>query len=220
MTSTPTQVGLGGLPRHQTGLTLIEMLVAMVILGFVMTLVSEVVFQVSQVARAADAVTRGSSARWGSGWSATALFANLLAPEETGDDPVLTGSSRRVVGFSSQPLDGGERGIERFELELRPAADNARTTEMVATSNGLRGERKDPAVVAIYPGRAEFSFIDLAGQAQFTWPALARNEKNIESLPQAVMVKDADTGNLLMWYGFQGEITKPKPATNLLDIRQ
>ncbi len=189
----------------------------MVILGFVMTLVAEVVFQVSQVARAADSVTRGSSARWGSGWSASTLFANLLAPVETGDDPVLTGTSRRVVGFSSQPLDGGELGIEQFELELRPAADKSRSTEMVAIVSGARRERREPAVVAVYPGRAEFSFIDLSGQAQFAWPPLARNEKNIESLPQAVAVRDADTGKLLMWYGFQGEITKPKPSSNLLD---
>ncbi len=193
------------------------MLVAMVILGFVMTLVAEVVFQVSQVARAADSVTRGSSARWGSGWSASTLFANMLAPEETGDDPVLTGTSRRVSGFSSQPLDGGDQGIEPFELELRPATDASRRTELMMLTGAARRERREPAVVAVYPGRAEFSFIDLSGQAQFVWPPLARNEKNIESLPQAVAVRDADTGQLLMWYGFQGEIVKPKPPVSLLD---
>lgn len=207
--------------RHQQGLTLVEMLVAMVILGFVMTLVAEVVFQVSQVARAADSVTRGSSARWGSGWSANTLFANLLAPEESGDDPVLTGSSRRVVGFSSQPLDGSDRGIEQFEIELRPAADNSRSTEMVARAGPRRRDPGEPGVIAIYPGRAEFSFVDLSGQVQATWPPLARNEKNIESLPQAIVVRDADSGNLLMWYGFQGEITRPRPSTDLIDgIRQ
>lgn len=215
MTLRPTSDPLRPATHRQAGLTLVEMLVAMVILGFVMTLVSEVVFQVSQVARAADAVTRGSSARWSGGWSAGSLFANLLIPEDNSDDPVLTGSSRQVTGYTSQPLDGGERGIERFQLELRPSGDDTRSTDMVSVPITGREVRREPAVVAVFPGRAEFAFIDLAGQSQFTWPPLARSEKSIESLPQAIVVKDADSGKLLMWYGFQGEITKRKPALDM-----
>ncbi len=204
--------------RAQRGLTLVEMLVAMVILGFVMTLVSEVVFQVSQVARAADAATRGTAARWGSGWSASGLIANLLAPPEIGDDPPFTGSNQQITGFTSQPLDGSDRGIERFELELRGSGDGSRNTELQALASRPGRISREAAVVAVFPGRAEFRFVDQAGQAQLVWPAPTRSEQDDEALPQAVIVRDADSGKTLMWYGFQGEPSKPEPAVSLFNI--
>ena len=199
---------------REAGLTLVEMLVAMVILGFVMALVSEVVYQVSQVARAADAVSRGSATRWATGWSVNGLFANLLAPEEAGDDPVLVGTTRRISGYTAQPLDGSDRGIQPFELELRADPNGSKATELVSV--GSLGARTSSvaAVVAQFPGRAEFMFLDHAGISQSAWPPLARSDQAVEALPEAVIVRDPDSGRLMMWYGFQGEINKPRRSTN------
>ncbi len=201
--------------RAQTGLTLVEMLVAMVILGFIMTLVAEVVFQVSQVARAADSVTRGSAARWGSGWSANSLFANLLAPQEGSDDPPLTGSTRQITGFTSQPLDGSDLGIEKFELELRFSSNGEPSTRLISLGNPDSRANSEGDVVALYPGRAEFAYLDHSGRIQYSWPALTRTGQEVGDLPEAVMVRDVESGKLLMWYGFQGEIIKPKIAVDL-----
>lgn len=219
MTRSRVRSALPAWGRDQRGLTLVELLVALILLGFIMTLVAEVVTQVSQVARAADAVTRGSSARWATGWSVAPLFANLLVPEEVGEDPVLTGSTSRITGYSSLPLDGSELGIQRFELELRPVAPGTRD-RLVGTELRMRSaldarDRSDASVVAVYPGRAEFAYVDVAGQLHPMWPLLARRDSDSPAIPKAIAVRDADSGGMLMWYGFEGETQKPKPAFDL-----
>ena len=193
----------------QAGLTLVELLVSMVILGFVMTLVSEAVFQVAQIARAADATTRGLSARWGAGWSASGLFANLLAPEEPADKPPMVGSPTQVTGYTAQPMNGGDTGIEPFELQLSPASSTRPgelpTTELTVITPGDNRRSSSSQVVASFPGRAEFAYIDRSGTTLPVWPPLTRNEAAPEDLPRVVMVRDAASGQVLMWYGFQGE---------------
>ena len=196
-------------PRSQAGLTLVELLVSMVILGFVMTLVSEAVFQVSQIARAADATTRGLGARWGAGWSASGVFANLLAPEEPADKPPMVGSSTRVTGFTARPMNGGDTGIEAFELQLGPAQGirpgDPPSTDLLMITPGDNRRSEASQVVASFPGRAEFAFVDRSGATLPIWPPLTRNELAPEDLPRVVMVRDAGNGQVLMWYGFQGE---------------
>jgi general secretion pathway protein J len=195
--------------RSQAGLTLVELLVSMVILSFVMTLVSEAVYQVSQIARAADATTRGLGARWGAGWSASGVFANLLAPEEPSDKPPMVGSSTRVAGFTARPLSGGDTGIEPFELQLGPAQNNrpgdALTTDLIMTLPGDNRRAASTQVVASFPGRAEFAYVDRSGLTLPVWPPLTRNELAPEDLPRVVMVREAGSGQVLMWYGFLGE---------------
>lgn len=209
----------GDRPTRQHGLTLVEMLVAMVILGFMMALVSEVVFQVSQVARTADSVSRGALARFHTGWSAEGLLSNLLAPEEAGDNPSLTGTASRLSGFSALPLDGSEVGIQPFELELKPAATEAKATELWATSRPAGAARAEPVVIARFARRAEFAFADRQGALLSAWPPLADNANEAGALPRAVAVRDADSGALLMWYAFQGEVLKARPIINPFEPR-
>lgn len=224
MSMSARRLGLMSRGRPQRGLTLVELLVALILLGFIMTLVAEVVTQVSQVARAADAVTRGSSTRWGTGWSAGPLFANLLVPEEVDASAVLTGSTSRITGYSSRPLDGSELGIQRFDLELRPAPPGARDrlggTELRMRSAFGMPDQKDGAVVAVYPGRAEFAFVDVSGQLHPMWPLLTRRDSDGPVIPQAIVVKDADSGTWLMWYGFEGETEKARPSLDFFGSKR
>lgn len=206
-------------PAGERGLTLVEMLVAMVILGFMMALVSEVVFQVSQVARTADSVSRGALVRFQNGWSAEGLLANLLAPEEAGDNPSLSGSPDRLSGYSAVPLDGNESGIQPFELELRPSPEDARATELWSMGRWAGEVRADSVVIARFKGRAEFTFANRQGDLLPIWPPLAADSDERIGLPRAVAVRDADTGALLMWYAFEGEVLKARPAFNPFETK-
>lgn len=201
--------------QRQRGLTLVELLVSMVILGFVMALVSEAVFQVSQVARAASATTQALGARWASGWSISGLLANLVAPELPAAEPVMQGSPTRLAGYSTLPVEG-IGGIRNFELMMRTdPADPGRTAVMwsgvVAPGSGPAAE---PAVVASLPGRTEFAFLRRNGELIGEWPPLTRSERDAEDLPRAVLIREAGTGRHLMWYDCPGEPTRPKPITN------
>lgn len=194
----------------QRGFTLVELLVALVILGFVMTLVSEAIFQVAQITRVADATTRGLTSRWGAGWSASGLFANLAIPEES-KAPALEGTASRISGFSTQPLDGGTTGLQRFEIELRATSEGPRATEMVTLARDGSSVRGTASVVAVFAGRAEFAYVDRAGKIVPVWPGITRKELDAEELPRAIVVRETGSGNVLMWYPFLGETARLPP---------
>lgn len=195
------------------GFTLVEVLVSLVILGFVMSLVSEAVFQVAQIARAADANSRALASRWGAGWSASSLFANLLAPSLPRDEPVLTGDPARVSGYTSLPLDGGDTGITRFELMLQGDPDTSARTLLSAMPTAAAPGGARPTNVATFSGRAEFGYVDRQGAILDQWPPLTRTGFDPEDLPQAVVVREAGSGKTLMWYAFQGETIRPAAST-------
>lgn len=199
--------------QAQAGFTLVELLVSLVILGFVMSLVSEAVFQVAQIARAADANSRSLAARWGAGWSASSLFANLLAPGLPRQEPVLIGSPNRVSGYTSLPMDGGNTGITRFELSLAPDPQNDAQTILsrVPTTTEPGGARPTP--VGSFPGRAVFAYVDRQGKLLSDWPPTTRTGVDPEDLPKAVVVKDAATERSLIWYPFLGETIRPAGST-------
>jgi general secretion pathway protein J len=203
------------LPRPQQGLTLVEMLVSLVILGLVMLLVSETVKQVAQVARAADDTTRGFAERWAAGWSAGGLFANLVLPPETGEQAPFKGSAMHVEGYTARPLDAGESGMEAFALDLRFSESNARTSLMTQADAGSSTDATGAAAVAQFPGRAEFAFIDHQGQTLTTWPSMTRTGEAAEDLPRAVLIRDADTSALLMWFDFPGDYIRQRASPGL-----
>lgn len=196
---------------RQQGLTLVELLVAIVILGFVMTLVSETVFQVSHVARAADQTTRALTDRWASGWSLAALVANLVVPEES-KAPAFTGSERRIQGYTTAPLVHADTGVAPFTLELRPDEQQARTQLVALPQDEFAGER-EARVVASFPGAVEFSYVDGKGQRQLAWPPTGRPTQE-EELPRAVVVRERGNDRLVMWYPFQGEVARKQRGTN------
>ena len=190
----------------QRGLTLVELLVAIVLLGLVMTLVSQAMFQAAQIARAADDSTRTLTQRWAVGWGLAPLVANLVAPQEQ-KEPWFEGSAQRISGWSSAPISGGHTGVERFELSLRPDPDDSSRSLVISRASGFGAEVE---VVAVFPGRAEFEFIDRAGRSSLVWPPLTRDSApDAEQLPRAVVVRDARGDQVLMRYAFSGETARP-----------
>ncbi len=198
----------------QHGLTLVELLVSMVILGFVMLLVSETVKQVAQVARAADDTTRGFSQRWAGGWTASGLFANLVIPPEAGEQAAFKGDPKRVEGYTLKPLSGSDAGMAAFALELQPSADGART-ELTTLLDGDTGVNQRTAAVARFAGRAEFAYVDRLGRTQSAWPPVTRAGDTPEELPRVVVIRDVATSGILMWFDFPGEHVRQRSTPGL-----
>lgn len=196
--------------RRQSGLTLVELLVSMLILGFVLTLVSEAVFQVAQISRSAQAVTAQLSTRWSGGWAAAPMIANLVAPKEVPDDQVLAGESLRLAGYTTQPGGAENTGVRAFTLELRPARDASPRSDLVALDGDGFGTPTTESLIATFEGRVEFAYVDAAGQITPVWPAVTvAANRDVASLPSAVIVRERGSQQPLMWYGFQGETVRP-----------
>lgn len=198
--------------RQSRGLTLVELLVAMVIFSLVMTLVAQAVSQVGQVVRVADEASQALGTRWSRGSAVSMAFANLVAPVEAGDQPFV-GQPDSIEGSSSQPLEAPDVGVGALVLRLRPADERSAGTVLDAR---FGGGREDWRVVALFEGRAEFSYLNRVGQWVPQWPQLtSRPSLTPEQLPSAVMVRDAGSGRTLMAYPVFGSAKQQQqPATS------
>jgi prepilin-type N-terminal cleavage/methylation domain-containing protein len=201
---------------RRRGLTLVELLVALVLLGLVMTLVSQAMFQAARIARAADESTRTLGQRWSGGYGLSPVLANLVAPQEQ-KEPWFEGQAQRITGWSSAPISGADTGVERFEVSIRQDPDDGERSQLVNRPAGF-GARLD--VVAVFAARAEFAFVDRNGRSHPVWPPLATagvardaTAADAEQLPRAVVVRDSRSGDELLRYPFQGETSRPLGPT-------
>jgi general secretion pathway protein J len=212
--SQPSHPQLGPASKQMRGLTLVEMLVALVILGFMLTLVSQAVQQVSQLVRAAETTTRAITGGWAGAWSLQPTLSNLVWPVEKQDDG-FKGTPTRIEGFSNTPINGASVGLQPFTLELRRGTSAADQTEVWATSEGPRPGEPSAQLVARLDGRVAFAFADKSGTKSPVWPLLTRNAADAEeaTLPEAVMLLNLDNENLLMRFGFEGEKLRPRPPS-------
>jgi general secretion pathway protein J len=200
--------------RRQRGLTLVELLVSMLIMGFVLTLVSQAIFQVAQVARSAQEVGEDLAGRWAAGWAAAPVIANLVAPAETRIGEAFVGAPDRLAGYTTQPPFGTDAGVRRFVLELR-LGNSTPGSELVASEPGEFGRRVDEASIARFPVRTEFGYRDAGGNISPVWPAnTVRGGGEDPDLPSAVLVLERGTQRVLAWYGFQGETMRPRTPAN------
>lgn len=202
----------------QAGLTLVELLVAMVIMGFVLTLVSQAVFQVSLVTRSAQNATAELTGRWASGWTVSPVLANLVSPVEAPVGKSFEGGPDRLAGYTTLPVDGSQTGLKPFVLRLAPDADGPMGptgTAMLASSTRPDGSSPNESPVAGFNGRVEFAYMDGSGELHPQWPPLSVSATRVpEELPSAVAVRRPLGGELLMWYPFLGDTRRPpRPST-------
>lgn len=206
--------------REMRGLTLVELLVSMVILGFVMTLVSQAVWQVSQIVRVADDASRQLGGRWSQGWSLNMALSNVVAPVEGKSTP-FRGGLRSIEGYTNLPFLGEGAGVAPFELLLQPAeplADRRVASQMTNVlareSNGARA-----VPVAVLEGRVEFQFRTRRGQWVSDWPPPVETGMGPDLLPAAVMLRDAESGRLLMVYSIPASesFQRPPPPSPIGD---
>lgn len=194
-------------PLHRNrGLTLVELLVSMAILGFVMTLVSQAVFQVGHIVRVADESVIRLGERWKAGWALGPVMSNLVAPLEGGDRP-LTGSAVRLEGYSSASLRGDDLGVHPVVLLLRRGRQGG--TEMLYQVNGLALEQ---TVVARWPDRIEFRYRSVRGVETDQWPPWTRSERDAVLLPEAVQLVNPRSGEVAMAFGVPAPAERQLPS--------
>jgi general secretion pathway protein J len=199
------------------GLTLVEMLVGMVILGFMLTLVSQAVQQVSQLVRAAESTTRKITGAWAGAWALQPTLSNLVWPVEKLSDG-FKGGPDRIEGFTTAPISGAGEGVQAFTFELRRGALAPGHTEVWATWDTRQTQRTgEPStqLVGKLDALVQFAYVDQAGSASPAWPPLGSKPAQAEeaALPSAVLLRRLDDRRTVMWFGFEGEKLLPRPPS-------
>ena len=113
--------------KNQRGLTLIELLVTMVLLGFVVALMSGAFVQIAQMLRISSEHGNGFSGRWTQSRGLQDAVANML-PDPAYDIP-LVGSSARMTftTLALPPLADGVARLAKLILKTNAFAPDAQT---------------------------------------------------------------------------------------------
>ena len=162
----------------QSGLTLIELLVSLVILGFVVTIMSGAFFQVAQVVRVAEKVNGEFQPQWVRLNALTVLVANLALPADNLQP--FVGNSVGFEGFSLSLPQGDWGNVQAFSVKLVPAKQGSELT--VAASEGK------PLVVAAWSTPMVLEYLTLDGSVQSVWPPFG---KTVDLVPSGVVVRSA-----------------------------
>lgn len=166
-------------------MTLIELLVSLVILGFVVTIMSGAFFQVSQVVRIAESVNGQFQSQWVRSHALTDLIGNLVLPPNI-----------------EQPFQGDSMGFEAYSLSL-PQSDwgnvqQFRTKLENRQQGGMDlivvvGDEK-PVVIASWDIPIKLEYLAVDGSSQAMWPPFG---KVTNEMPVGVVVR-ASSGEQLV----------------------
>jgi len=191
--------------RRQNGLTLIELLVTIVILGFTVALMSGAFTQISQMLRVSSEQSNGFLARWNNNRALYDIVTNMVI------DPALEkpflGSYRQLDTTTTSPPDlaPGTPRVIRLNLK-QPSSSNDFTELWLESTNPSRPGMK----LATYSHRLEFRFVDHLGREHQQWPPNGIAEQR--PMPNAVLLRDIDQQNMVFRAAsFPGGLT-PKNA--------
>jgi general secretion pathway protein J len=182
----------------QRGLTLIELLVTMVLLGFVVALMSGAFVQIAQMLRISSEHGNGFSGRWTQSRALQDIVANMVA------DPALevpvngTASRLTITSLAIPPVSSGT--AQRATLELRvnnsSGGDSTTVLELPALASTLPGTQDKPFELARYQGRLRFIYLDSQGLEHRQWPALGTTQR--DKMPVAIGLRDESEQNGLV----------------------
>jgi general secretion pathway protein J len=192
--------------RRQSGLTLIELLVTMVLLGFVVALMSGAFVQIAQMLRISSEHSNGFSYRWTQSRALENIISNLVADPEL--DKPLEGSASRIA-LTSLTLAPAASGVaERALLVLRVDAftgggDQTTVLELRPPEEAFERRSEKPFELARFNGRLVFAYLDAKGREHKQWPPLGSTQ--LDRLPTAVGLRDeANQGNWVQLAHYQG----------------
>ncbi len=163
--------------RYQSGLTLIELLVSLVILGFVITIMSGAFFQVAQVVRIAENVNGQFQPQWVRLHALTDLVGNLVLPEDV--EHPFQGDGKGFEGFSLSLPQSDWGNVQAFRAKLEEKQQGG--VDLTITV----AEEK-PIVVASWDIPVELQYLAADGTTQSVWPPLG---KVADTLPSGVVVR-------------------------------
>jgi len=154
------------------GITLIEMLVTLVIVGFVASLVGQALFQLSRVERLLEGgQLRSMADSVRAEWVRSAI--ESLLPGETGSADRLRGSERELQGLSADVPMLPAPSLARLHLRLVfIEAAGVTQLQLLAPAPVQEAAEAAPVVLLSWPGRdGRFRYLDAAGEWRGDWPA-------------------------------------------------
>ena len=192
-------------PRaQQRGLTLIELLVTMVILGFVVATLSGALTQISQMLRISAEQTNGFLGRWTQTRALFDIVANMV-PDPTQDEP-FKGTPTRIelVSLSTPETPLGQP--RRLRLTLGPVKDEPRQTQIdISELDTDAAAPAQPQWLANFEGRVEFRYLDKQQKEHSQWPV--NNGQQTQQMPTAIVLRDTDQqASVIRMAGYMGPI--------------
>jgi prepilin-type N-terminal cleavage/methylation domain-containing protein len=175
----------------QQGLTLIELLVTMVILGFVIATLSGALTQISQMLRISSEQTNGFLGRWTQSRALFDIVANMV-PDPT-QDQAFKGTPTRIELVSLTAPDAPIGQPRRLRLSLGPVKDQPRQTQLQISEfddNGKTSIQEPAQWLANFEGRVEFRYIDKQQKEPGQWPV--DHGQQTQQLPTAILMRDTD----------------------------
>jgi type II secretory pathway pseudopilin PulG len=147
----------------QAGITLIEMLVVLLIVGMTTTLLFQMLSQTFRMQRYAGIqITDSRQGAMEADWFRQVV--NGLQPDYTGAKDVFKGGARKLSGLSNNPLTTNYGAPVAVALELAYDRDNDLTRLYY-------GHEKDGTLLIFWPhdvGR--FLYVDATGEIHDAWP--------------------------------------------------
>lgn len=166
-------------------MTLIELLVSLVILGFVVTIMSGAFFQVSQVVRIAENVNGQFQSLWIRSHALTELVGNLvLLP---GAENPFQGDSAGFEGASLSLPQSDWGYVRQFRAKLESRDKGGADLTVVV------GDEK-PVVIASWDIPVKLEYLALDGSSESMWPPFG---KAANEMPVGVVIR-ASTGEQLV----------------------
>jgi len=202
-------------PRLQSGLTLLEMLVTLVLFGLISLLLWQALAQLAVLeARLSDPRVLNDGPALQRAWVYHALAGT--ATSATGDAQRFSGRADRIDTWTTQAPWPSAAGLERMTLRLVTRGEGAERTTEVQAARALAvalsplgaddlvslpldaGTPGQAAVLWRWEGEGRFEFLDAARQWVSTWPpAGARSGDLATALPRAIRLLGAPGGPLL-----------------------
>lgn len=183
-------------------MTLIELLVSMVILGFVVTIMSSAFYQVAQVVRIAENANGRFQPQWVRLHALTDLIGNLVLPENA-ERPFI-GNSREFEGFSlSLPRrDWGAARSFHVKLVARQSGGMDMTVKVADEA---------PQVIASWDDTVTFEYLAADGSTQSIWPPFGGN---FDVMPGGVVVRSLSSEHLVKLVAPYAGSRKIEKSTN------
>jgi general secretion pathway protein J len=192
-----------GRRTNQQGLTLIELLVTMVILGFVIATMSGALNQISQMLRISAEQTNGFLGRWTQSRALFDIVANMTL-DPTLDQP-FTGNPNRMDLVSLATPNAPLGQPQRLRLQLDPVKDQANQTQLQVSELDADAAASAPQWLADFQGRIEFRYIDRQQQEHSQWPI--NNGQQTQKIPSAIVLRDSASQALVVrMVGYMGPV--------------
>ncbi|MCU6434931.1 prepilin-type N-terminal cleavage/methylation domain-containing protein [Undibacterium sp. Jales W-56] len=186
---------------HQTGLTLIELLVSLVILGFVVTIMSGAFFQVAQVVRIAENVNGQFQPQWIRLHSLKDLVGNLVVLENV--EKPFQGDAMGFEAYSLSLPQSDWGTVQQFKVKLE--TKNQGKTELLVTA----GDAK-PFVAGSWDMPIQFEYLMVDGSTESIWPPMGTV---VDVMPRGVVIRASSGERLVQMIAVYDGVRKVEPNT-------